>query len=709
MLQGPRKVKMSPQKKKPTAKSKEKAVKKTKAKPAKQPRQKAAAPKAKPAPQKGKAKAKPAPIIRKVLVKTPVSKIKARPPEKKPAIPEAMPPQKPEIKPTAPPIQEKPAEKKPELKQPAPPAAIEVEMQLPITVKELAIKISLKPNDLIKQLMSKGIFANINQSLQEEIARDIAREAGYAIKKPPTIEEELLKDHHDAAKDETGWITRAPVVTLMGHVDHGKTSLLDRIRDANVADKERGGITQHIGAYEVMLKKGHVTFLDTPGHEAFTAMRARGANATDVVVLVVAADDGIMPQTKEAINHARAAGVPIVVAVNKCDLPSANIDRVRKQLAEHDLAAEDWGGKTIVLPVSAKTGEGVEDLLEMLLLEAELLELKANPRLKARGVVIEGHLSPGKGPVATVLVTNGTLRAGDIVMTGLYYGKVRAMLDDKGHRIHEAGPSKPVEILGLPGVPQAGDEFFQVKDEQKAKTLCTLKQTQDRHVKLASRRRVTLEDIFTQAKEGIAKELKIVLKGDVQGSVEALSESLRELSTSQITLNVIHSAVGSINDSDAILAAASNAVIIGFNVKVESKAQATADKEGVEIKNYHIIYEAIADVKAAMEGMLEPISKEVFMGRALVRQVFKVSKVGTIAGCHMVKGKISRQAKIKQVRDKEVIFEGKISSLKRFKDDVREVMEGFECGIGLSGGRGDIKEGDLIEAYVIEQTAQRLK
>lgn len=583
----------------------------------------------------------------------------------------------------------------------------DVEVEMPITVKQLAVKLSRKPNELITTLMKKGIFAHINQSLEPSVAEALALEFGYKLKRLRSIEEQLLQEHRESEKDKKGLVIRAPVVTFMGHVDHGKTSLLDYIRKTDVAARERGSITQHIGAYEVVLDKGRVTFLDTPGHEAFTAMRARGANATDVVVLVVAADDGVMPQTVEAINHARAAGVPIVVAINKVDLPSADINRVKKQLMEYGLTAEDWGGKTIVVPVSAKTGKGVNELLEMLLLEAELLELKANPNLRARGVVIEGHLSSGKGPVATVLVKNGTLRVGDVIVSGLYYGKVRAMLDDKGDRVDEAPPSKPVEILGLSGVPQAGDEFFEVKDEKKAKLLCELKQSQQRHLRLASKKRISLEELFSQAIQGKIKELKIVVKTDVQGSVEALEKSLTELSTDDIKVNIIHSAVGNINDSDVILASASNAVIIGFNVKVEDKAQATAEVENVEIKIYHIIYEAIADVKAAMEGMLEPVKREVFIGRAVVRQLFKISKVGTIAGCYVQKGKITRQANVRLLRDGKVVYEGKISSLKRFKDDVREVQEGFECGIGLSEF-SDMKVGDVIEGYIVEVTARRL-
>lgn len=685
-------VKKKMQKKeKEVKKEKVKAVKKTKIKVAK-PKARVSRPKAKPLAPRPKPVSKPK--LKKVEappleLKPKVEKVEAPPPVKKPQ-PVVAPVVAPAV---APPVKE---------------IVLKIiEVQTPVTVKDLAAKLSIKPNDLIKSLMNKRVFATINQSLDEAVAREISKEFGYEIKSPPTMEEELLKDHREKAVDKSKLVLRAPVVTFMGHVDHGKTSLLDYIRKSNVAEREHGGITQHIGAYEVILNKGRVTFLDTPGHEAFTAMRARGAKATDVVVLVVAADDGIMPQTIEAINHAKAAGVTIVVAINKCDLPSANIDKVKKQLAQYDLAPEDWGGKTIAIPVSAKTGQGVNELLEMLLLEAELLELKANPGLKARGVVIEGHLSKGKGPIASVLVKNGTLHAGDVVLTGLYYGKVKAMLDDKGSRVGSAPPSKAVEIMGLSGVPQAGDEFFVVKDEKKARTLSLLKQDQKRLARFAGQKRITLEDIYAQAREGKIKELKIILKGDVQGSIEALGKSLEDLSTDQIKLSIIHSAAGNINESDVILAAASNAVIIGFNVKTEDRANETALKEKVEIKLYHIIYEAIADVRAAMEGMLEPISKEVFLGRAAVKQIFKVSKAGVIAGCQVQKGTIGRQAKIKLIRDKQVIYEGKIGSLKRFKDDVREVAEGFECGIGLAG-RDDIKEGDIIEAYVIEQVARRL-
>jgi len=581
-----------------------------------------------------------------------------------------------------------------------------LEVKIPLTVKELSVRLSVKPSELIKRLMDKKIFANINKSLTEEIVKDIAKDYGYAIKKPPTIEEELLQEFEDSKKEGAG-VIRPPVVTLMGHVDHGKTSLLDYIRKTNVAGKEKGGITQHIGAYEVMLNKGAVTFLDTPGHKAFTEMRARGANATDVVVLVVAADDGIMPQTKEAVNHARAANVPIVVAINKCDLPAANIDKVKRQLASLDLAPEDWGGKTITVPVSAKTGEGIKELLEMLLLESELLELKANPELHARGVVIEGKLSPGRGVVATILVKNGTLYTGDTILSGLYYGKIKAMINDKSERVKEAPPSMPVEVLGLSGVPQAGEEFFVVKDEKKAKNLSLIKQAREKEKILAGSQRITLEELYEKIKSGDIKELKIVLKADVVGSIEALRNSLEELSSKEIKLKVIHSAVGNINESDAILAMASGAVIIGFHVKTEEKAKATIEKEKIDARLYDIIYKATDDIKAAMEGMLEPELKDVFQGKAEVRQVFKVSKVGTVAGCFVLKGKISRNAKARLLRRKNVVYEGKISNLKRFKEDAKEVAENFECGIALQG-HNDIREGDIIDTYTIEKIARRL-
>jgi translation initiation factor IF-2 len=584
-----------------------------------------------------------------------------------------------------------------------------IEVATPIMLKELAQKIGIKPNAIISHLMDKGILANINQNLGEDIVKGVLAAFGLEYKKSVSQAEVVPKEEREAEEkaEPAGLLPRAPVVTFMGHVDHGKTSLLDFIRKTRVADKEKGGITQHIGAYKVKFKKGSVTFLDTPGHEAFTAMRARGANATDVVVLVVAADDGVMPQTREAIDHARAAGVPIVVAINKCDLPAANVEKVKGQLSQIGLTPEDWGGKTIAVSVSAKTGEGVDALLEMLLLEAELLELKASPKIRARGVVIEGKLSSEQGPVATVLVKNGTLHAGDVVVSGMHCGKVKAMFTDRFERVDEALPSAPVSILGLSGVPMAGEEFFVVKDEKKARTLCLLKQDAERERKLKLSKRVTLEDFYKRAQDGEVKELRMILKGDVQGSIEALQRSLEQLSTKEVKLNIIHSGGGNINESDVMLAVASGSVIIGFNVKIDPEAEEATRKEEVDVKLYGIIYEAIADVQAAMEGLLEPVSKEVFIGRAQVRQVFRVSKVGTIAGSYVVKGKIVRTGIARLIRDKEVVYEGKIASLKRFKDDAREVAEDFECGIGLDR-HDDIKEGDLIEVYQIEKVARRL-
>ena len=648
----------------------------------------------------------------------PEPKIEVKPHPKPSPKPESVPEPKPVEKPKPAPFEEKPeapsapsAEETPVAEEAVAeaPKLKALEFDLPIVLKELAAKINIRPNEIILELMAKNIFATINQNLGEDIVAGILAKYGFEYRKPPKIEDQIAKEHTEmeADQDVKHLTARPPVVTFMGHVDHGKTSLLDFIRKTRVADKEKGGITQHIGAYEAKFKNGSVTFLDTPGHEAFTAMRARGASATDIVVLVVAADDGVMPQTKEALDHARAADVTIVVAMNKCDLPSANTEKLKGQLSQLGLMPEDWGGKTITVPVSAKTGEGVDHLLEMLLLEAELLELKANPNLRARGVVIEGKMSSGQGPVATVLVKNGTLKPGDMVLTGMHYGRIKAMIDHTGKRVEEAGPSKPVSILGLSGVPMAGDEFFVVRDEKKAKTLSILKQDEARTKKLKMSQRITLEDFYSKLKEGATKELVIILKGDVQGSVEAIKASLQELSAKDVKVNAVHADVGNINESDVMLAVASNAVIIGFNVKVDELAAEIAAKEGIEIKSYGIIYEAIEDVKAAMEGLLEPISKEVFVGRAQVKQVFRVTKVGTIAGSQVTRGKIVRTGIAKLIRDKVVVYEGKIASLKRFKDDVREVSEGFECGIGLAG-HDDIKVGDLIELYQIEKVARRL-
>ncbi|MFA5084825.1 MAG: translation initiation factor IF-2 [Candidatus Omnitrophota bacterium] len=641
-------------------------------------------------------------VVKTVKTPPPQPSIKTEPPKiaEQPVIKEK---DAPKIEPATPPVTEKTVPKAEEVKSKV------LELDLPIALKDLAAKIGVRSNELIMKLMERNVFATINQGLGEEIVKELLKGYGIELRKPVKVEAEVVKEHRDMEErqDVKNIVTRPPVVTFMGHVDHGKTSLLDFIRKTCVADKERGGITQHIGAYEVKLANGSVTFLDTPGHEAFTAMRARGASATDVVVLVVAADDGVMPQTKEAADHARAAEATIVVALNKCDLPGANIDKVKGQLAQIGLNSEDWGGKTVTVPVSAKTGEGVDKLLEMLLLESELLELKANPSLRARGVIIEGKMSSGQGAVATVLVKNGTLHLGDMVLSGGHYGRVKAMINHKGERIKEAPPSKPVSILGLSGVPMAGEEFFVVKDEKKARTLSLLKQDEDRAHRLRASKRVTLEDFYKKMKDGAVKELSVLLKGDVQGSVEAIKASLLELNTKDVKVVIVHADVGNINESDIMLAMVSNAVVMGFNVKIDERAADLAAKEEIEIKIYGIIYEAIQDIVAAMEGLLEPFLKEIFVGRAVVKQVFKVTKAGTIAGSQVVKGKIGRHGVVKLIRNKEVVYEGKISSLKRFKDDVREVNEGVECGISLDR-HDDIKESDIIEQYQIEKVARRL-
>jgi len=582
----------------------------------------------------------------------------------------------------------------------------ELELNLPISVKDLAIRLQEKPSVLIKMLMDRKVMVGINQNMEEPAVVALCEKLGFRIKKAPGAEELALGVHEQKDRPQD-LEPRCPVVTFMGHVDHGKTSLLDAIRKTKVAESEHGGITQHIGAYRVSLAHGDITFLDTPGHEAFTAMRARGASVTDMVVLVVAADDGIMPQTEEAIDHARAAGVAIIVAVNKVDKPQANVDQVKKQLSKLDLMSEDWGGKTITVPVSAKTGQGIDNLLEMILLEAQMLELKANPKRLAKGVVLEAKLSKGRGPVATLLVQNGALRLNENIIVGKYYGKIRAMFNDRAQAVTSAGPSVPVEILGLTGVPQAGEQFFAIEDEKTAKELAAKRQDQERQLEMKAVKRISLEDLYSQIKEGKLKELKLVIKSDVRGSLEAIKDTLNKLNVSEIKLSIIHEGVGNINSSDVILAAASNALILGFHVESDDRAKELVAQEGVEIRTYNIIYELANDVKAALEGMLEPKLKKVFLGKAEIRKVFKVSRSGTIAGSFILKGRITRSAPVNLVRNGEVVFEGNISSLKRFKDDVREVAEGFECGITL-GGFDDYKEGDIIEAYEIEKIARKL-
>lgn len=581
-----------------------------------------------------------------------------------------------------------------------------LELDFPITIKDLAIKLQEKPSVLIKDLMGMGLMVGINQALEETKVAGICHKYGYEMKKALNQEELVLHIHQEEDRPEL-LKPRSPIVTLMGHVDHGKTSLLDAIRKTKVAETEHGGITQHIGAYRVVLSHGEITFLDTPGHEAFTAMRARGASVTDIVILVVAADDGIMPQTQEAIDHARAAGVPIIVAVNKIDKPQADIDRVKKQLSGLDLVAEDWGGKTITVAVSAKTGQGIDDLLEMVILEAQMLELKANPDRLAHGVVIEAKLTKGRGPVATLLVQNGTLHLGNTIIADQYYGRIKAMCNHRGQSVTSAGPSSPVEVSGLSGIPGVGEKFFVMQDEKTARDLALVRQEREKQQQMKAAKRISLEDLHAQIQEGKIKELKMIIKADVEGSLEAIKETLNKLNATEIKWNIIHEGVGSINSSDVILAIASDALILGFHVDAEEGAKELSVKEGIDIRTYNIIYELANDIKAALEGMLEPKLKKVFLGRVEIRKVFKLSRSGTVAGCFVTKGKINRAASITLVRNGEAIFEGKISSLKRFKDDVREVLEGFDCGITL-GGFEEVKEGDIIEAHEIEKIARTL-
>ncbi len=581
-----------------------------------------------------------------------------------------------------------------------------VKIQEGCTIKEFAEVVGVKVGDVMKKLMTMGIMATQNQAMDTDAAMLLADE--YGIKAEiANIEsaEDILEEKADTAES---MLMRSPVVTIMGHVDHGKTSLLDSVRETNVVSREAGGITQHIGAYQVSLKGRDITFLDTPGHAAFTAMRARGAQVTDIVILVVAADDGVMPQTREAINHAKAAGVPLIVAINKIDKPEAKPDRVKQELAEFQLIPEEWGGQTIFCEVSAKKKVGLEHLLEMILIQADVLELKANPDKMARGTVIEAKLDKGRGPVATVLVQSGTLKVGDFFVTGAQFGKVRALINDKGERIDAAGPSRPAEVIGFSSVPLAGERFVVLEEERKARQIAELRQAKQRTTELASMKKVTLEDLHAQIQEGMVKELNIVIKADVSGSAGAIVDSLEKLSTPAVKLKVIHSSVGAITETDVMLAAASNAIIIGFNVRPEPKGTELAQREGVDIRLYNIIYNAIDDIKAAMEGLLEPTLKEKILGRAEVRQTFHVSKVGTIAGSYVTEGTMTRQNDgVRVLRDNVLVYEGKLHSLKRFKDDVREVQAGYECGLGVENFN-DIKVGDVVEAYVIEKVAAKL-
>ncbi|MDR3553894.1 MAG: translation initiation factor IF-2 [Syntrophobacteraceae bacterium] len=571
-----------------------------------------------------------------------------------------------------------------------------------ISVANLAKQMGMKAGEVLKKLLLLGLQANINQALDFDTAALVAADFEFEVEKTAFEEEEVLQIKEDLAEE---LLHRPPVVTVMGHVDHGKTSLLDAIRDTKVIEGEAGGITQHIGAYHVKLDKGHIIFLDTPGHEAFTSMRARGAKVTDIVILVVAADDGVMQQTVEAINHAKAAEVPIIVAINKIDKPNANIDRVKRELSDHGLVPEEWGGPTTMVEISAKKRIGIEDLLEMVLLQAELLELKANPNKMARGRVIEAKLDKGRGPVATVLIQDGTLKAGDVYVCGIYSGRVRNMFDGRGHRVDKASPSIPVEVLGFSGVPNAGDDFIVLADEKQARNVAEHRLLKLREKELSRTSKISLENLFTQIQDGEVKELKLIVKTDVQGSLEAIVDSLLKLSTSEVRINIIHNGTGAITETDVMLASASNAIIIGFNIRSDSKVQELSDQESVDIRYYDVIYQLLDDIRSAIVGMLKPIYKENVLGRAEVRQTFHVPKLGMIAGCSVLDGHVERNARARVLRDNVVVYDGKISSLRRFKDDVKEVKSGFECGIGIENFN-DIKEKDILEAYEMQEIKQ---
>ncbi len=574
-----------------------------------------------------------------------------------------------------------------------------------ITVKELAEKMGKTASELVMKLMAKGVMASINNEIEFDVAEALCEEFDIIVEKAEEIDllEEAFKEIEDNPEDMK---ERPPVVVVMGHVDHGKTSLLDSIRHSSVTSREAGGITQHIGAYTVSINNRPITFLDTPGHEAFTAMRMRGAQVTDIAILVVAADDGVMPQTIEAINHAKAAGVEIIVAINKIDKPSANPDRVKQELVEYGLVAEDWGGDTICVPVSAVSKEGIDQLLEMILLVAEMKELKANPNKRARGNIIEAQLDKGRGSVATVLVQDGTLHVGDPVVAGSTYGKIRAMMNDKGQKVKSAGPSVPVEILGLNEVPKAGDMLYVAQSEKHARHVAESVVAKDREDMIKQTpQKVSLDDLFSQIQSGNIKELNIVIKADVQGSVEAVKSSLEKLSNEEVRIKTIHGGVGAITESDVMLASASNAIIIGFNVRPEASAKNVADDQKVDIRLYRVIYNAIEDITAAMKGMLDPVYEEKVIGHAEIRQIFKASGVGTIGGSYVTDGKFIRNTKVRIVRNGIVVYDGELATLRRFKDDVKEVNSGYECGL-LFNKFNDIKEGDVVEAYVMEEVKQ---
>jgi translation initiation factor IF-2 len=628
-------------------------------------------------------------------------------PPPRPAQPAALPPAAAAQARPAPPVEvSKPAAAAVVVDTPPPAPAVEVKRELvrvpeSVTVAELAEKMRRKSGEVIKALIELGVMKMVNDLLDPTEAKLVADKFSFDLEIRSVEGDVIEEEETDPAQLQL----RPPVVTVMGHVDHGKTSLLDAIRRTKVAEKEHGGITQHIGAYQVLTGHGKVTFLDTPGHEAFTAMRARGAQATDIVILVVAADDGVMPQTVEAINHARAAEVPIIVAINKIDKPEADADRVKRELANHNLVPEEWGGQTIYVPTSAKKGTGIEQLLEMTALQSEVLELKANPNRNARGIIIEGRLDRGRGPVATVLIQNGTLHEGDAVVVGSHSGRIRALIDHTGKKVKAAGPSDAVEILGVSGVPGAGDVLVAVSDERKARQIAGMRADRDK-TKIKAATRITLEGLQKQILSGEIKELRLILKADVQGSVEAVAEALERLSTDEVKLKVIHSSVGAINEGDVMLASASNAIVLGFNVKAEPKAAGAAQANGVDVRNYNVIYEAINDVKAALEGMLAPEIRETVLGRALLKQMFTISKLGPVCGSQVQEGKIVRGAKVRVRRGNTVVGEGTITSLRRFKDDVREVLTGLECGIGVD--IRDTQPGDILEAYSTEEVARTL-
>ena len=673
--------------------------------PAKEKPKAKAAPKKKDEPPKAKKTEKKVPAEKKAPAKKRAAPVKAKekktpPPKEEAALAEVAPAAKaPEAK-----APEKEAEPVAPAEEESPGPARKVRIPEAITVKELADKLSLKATEVIKELMKLGQMTTINQMIDSDTAEIVCGEFGFEIEVTKDTYEEVPEEDIDKPEDLA---PRAPVITVMGHVDHGKTRLLDAIRNANVMDSEAGGITQHIGAYRVTTGKGTAVFLDTPGHEAFTSMRARGAQVTDLVILVVAANEGVMPQTREAVAHAKAAEVPVMVAINKMDLPDANPDRVKQQLSELDLIPDDWGGETVFSPVSAKEGHGVDDLLDLAILQSDLLELKANPNRRSQGIVIEAKLDKGRGPVATVLVQRGTLSPGDNFVAGSWSGKVRALIDDQGNKIKAAGPSTPVEILGISGVPQAGDEFTSVADERSAREISSRRQQRDRLAAMLPMARVNLETFLEGVQKGTIKELNIILKADVQGSLEALKDSLSKQGNEEVAVKILHASAGGITETDVMLAAASSAIIVGFNVRPTTGADLSAKRENVDIRLYSVIYNAIEEVRAALEGILDPISREVIRGHAEVRQTFHVPSIGSIAGCYVTDGAVQRGSEVRLIRDSVVVYTGQVSSLRRFKEDVNEVQQGYECGIGIEKFQ-DIKEGDVIEPFVTEEVARTL-